>query len=112
MGQHQVSEPDFGTGKKKLGVYLIGFLICSLLTLIAFWAVVSATYTKRETFLIIYSAACLQFFVQLIFFIRLNTETKQGRTNIMSFIFTLVILTSVILGSLWIMWNLNYNMMH
>jgi cytochrome o ubiquinol oxidase operon protein cyoD len=104
--------PDFGTGQKKLSTYLIGLFICSVLTLIAFWVVMSHRYTHLETFIIIYAAACIQFLVQLIFFLRLNTQTEQGRTNIMSLIFTGVVLVTIIVGSLWIMWNLNYYMSH
>lgn|SRR5579862_10043851 len=111
MEHHDAGQPDYGTGQKKLGIYLIGVLSCSILTLLSFWAVLSSQFTKGQIFLIIYSAACVQFFVQLICFLRLNTQTKQGQMNIMSFIFTGVILTTIILGSLWIMSNLNYNMM-
>jgi len=109
MEHHQ---PDFGTGQKKLGIYLIGVFSCALLTLIAFWVVMSNTLEKWEVFTIIYSAAFIQFFIQLICFLRLNIQTEQGRNNMMTLVFTGVILTTIILGSLWIMWSLNYNMVH
>lgn len=112
MSDHEIAQPDYGTGQKKLGIYTFGFVLCSILTLLAFFTVMSGAYSKTFTFVMIYSAACLQFVVQLIYFLRLNVQTKQGQTNVMSFIFTLVILTSIVLGSLWIMWNLNYNMIH
>ena len=70
------------------------------------------TFPRWEMFIIIYSAACIQFFVQLICFLRLNTQTEQGQINVISIIFTGVILISIIVGSLWIMWNVNYNMMY
>jgi cytochrome o ubiquinol oxidase operon protein cyoD len=110
--QHEISQPDYGTGKKKLGIYVIGLISCSILTVIAFWTVMANRFPKWEIFTIIYSAACIQFLVQLICFLRLNTQTDQGRINVMSIIFTGVILTSIIIGSLWIMWNCNYHMMH
>lgn len=105
-------EVDFGTGEKKLGIYIIGFIICSILTLLAFWAVGEATFNKAQTFAIIYGSALVQFLVQVICFLRLNIATGPGKTNVMTFIFTLVILVTIVIGSLWIMWNLNYNMMH
>jgi len=111
MHNHEINQPDFGTSQKKLGIYIVGFITCSILTLISFWTVMSGQFTKWEMFIIIYAAAFIQFFVQLLCFLRLNTQTKQGRTNVMSIIFTGVILTSIIIGSLWIMWNLHYNMM-
>ncbi len=105
------AQPDFGTGKKKLGIYIGGLLACSLLTLFAFWVVMYGQFTTGTLFVLVYGAACIQFLVQLLCFIRLNTQTPQGQMNIMALIFTGVILTSIIVGSLWIMWNLNYNMM-
>ena len=105
-------EPDYGTGPKKPGMYWVGFISCSILTLLSFWAVMSQRFSKREVLALIFSSACIQFLVQVIFFLRLTTQTEQGRTNIMTLLFTGVILVSIILGSLWIMWNLNYYMMH
>lgn len=112
MDHHDDEPIDYGTGQKKLSVYIVGIILCSILTIIAFWTVMSGQFSKLETFVIIYAAACIQFFVQVICFLRLNTQTEQGRTNVMALVFTIVILISIIVGSLWIMWNLDYNMMH
>lgn len=112
MEHHGMKEPDYGTGQKKLGMYLIGFISCSILTLVSFGAVMSQSFSRLGVLVIILSSACIQFLVQVIFFLRLTTQTEQGRTNIMTFLFTGVILISLIVGSLWIMWNLNYYMMH
>jgi cytochrome o ubiquinol oxidase operon protein cyoD len=112
MSNHDLSQPDYGTGQKKLGVYLSGFISCSILTLIAFWAVMSERFAKNEVLMIIFIAAIIQFVVQVACFLRLNTQTEQGRMNVMSLLFTGVILVAVIAGSLWIMWNLAYFMGH
>ena len=109
---HENHHPDYGMGQKKLNVYIAGLIGCSILTLISFWSVLSERFSAREIFIIIYSSACFQFLVQLVCFLRLNTQTEQARTNVMSFVFTGVILISIIVGSLWIMHNLNYNMSH
>lgn len=112
MQPHKVNQLDYGTGHKKLGIYVFGVILCVILTVIAFWAVMSQQFTKWEIFSIIYTAACIQFLVQVICFLRLNTQTERARTNVMSILFTLVILIVIVFGSLWIMRNLNYNMMH
>lgn len=112
MDHHEIGQSDFGTGQKKLSIYLVGVISCTILTLIAFWAVMSGTFAKMGTFAIIYTAACIQFFVQLVCFLRLNTDTEQGQTNVLSLVFTIIILISVIIGSLWIMHNVGYYMMH
>lgn len=112
MSGHNISQPDYGTGQKKLGIYLFGFITCSLLTLVAFWAVMSEKFAKNDALIIIFVAAIVQFIFQVVCFLRLNTQTEQGRTNVMSLLFTGVILVAVIAGSLWIMWNLSYFMAH
>lgn len=110
MEQHEGNQPDYGTGQKKLSIYALGLISCVILTLISFWAVMAEQFSKLEIFTIIYAAACIQFLVQVICFLRLNTQTEQARTNVMSILFTIVILITIIVGSLWIMWNLNYYM--
>lgn len=111
MVHQDEAQPDYGTGQKKLGVYLVGLVFCVILTLIAFGTVMSGDFTKTQIFAIIYSCAVIQFFVQIICFIRLNIQNEAAQTNVMAIIFTVVILISVIAGSLWIMWNCNYNML-
>lgn len=112
MNHHELNQPDFGTGQKKLSVYIAGVISCIILTLIAFWAVMADKFSKSQMFGIIYTAACIQLLVQIVCFLRLNTKTEQGQINVMVLLFMAVILISIIIGSLWIMYNLNYNMMH
>lgn len=105
-------QPDYGTGHKKLSVYLVGLVSCTILTLIAFGAVMAKKFSPAETLVIIFVAAVVQFLVQVICFLRLNTQTEQAKMNVMSIVFTLVVLVAIVLGSVWIMWGLNYYMMH
>lgn len=111
MEQHEINQPDFGTGHKKLSIYSFGMLSCLILTIISFWTVMSQQFTKEAAFCIIYASALIQFIVQILCFLRLNTQTEQARINVMAILFTIVILTTIMLGSLWIMRNLHYNMM-
>ena len=99
-----------GLGKKKLGIYLIGLLLCIILTLLAFGLVLYPFFPKQETLVLIYLCALAQFFTQTICFLRLTTETEQGLNNILSFIFTIFVLITFIAGSCWIMLSLNYYM--
>lgn len=111
MSHHDAS-PDFGTSHKKLSIYSIGMVICVVLTIIAFYAVMSEMFTRIQTIAIIFSAAVAQFLIQIIFFLRLNVKTEQGVVNVFAFIYTLVILLCIVAGSLWIMANMNYYMMN
>ena len=112
MDHDEAKHSDYGTGQKNLGSYIIGIILCSVLTLIAFGAVMSNRFPRWEVFSIIYTAAVIQFFVQLVCFLRLNTQTEQGVNNVLSFVFTAVILIAIVLGSLWIIWSVNYNLMY
>jgi cytochrome o ubiquinol oxidase operon protein cyoD len=109
---HGIHTPDYGTGEKKLGLYTVGFVSCSLLTLFSFWSVMCQKFSKTEVLVFIFSSACIQFLVQVICFLRLSAKTEQGKTNVMTFLFTGVVLASILVGSLWIMSNLNYYMAH
>ena len=115
-------EPDYGTGKKNLRIYFVGFLLCVLLTLIPFGLVeqhltqlsskVALTLSHSSLLLVLFLAALIQFIVQVVCFLRLSSGTEQGKTNILSFVFSIVVLVVIIAGSVWIMYHLNYNMMH
>jgi cytochrome o ubiquinol oxidase operon protein cyoD len=54
--------------------------------------------------------AVMQLLVQLVFFLHLGGESKP-RWNLMAFMFTLLVVAILVAGTLWIMYNLDYNMM-
>ena len=112
MNKHTTTELDYGTGQKTLSVYLFGVVSCVILTLIAFWSVITTDLSRPVIFLIIFSSAILQFFIQITCFLRLNIKTEQGQLNVIAFIYTIMILICILFGSLWIMWNLGYYMNH
>lgn len=107
-----LSGDTYGTGKKKLSIYLLGIVLCVILTLISFFTVLYSKLSIGEILTIIFTSAILQFIVQVGCFLRLNAKNERSRINLMSFIFTLVILFVLISSSLWIMWSLRYCMMH
>lgn len=107
-----LAEDMYGTGKKKLSIYLLGMVLCVILTLISFFTVLYSKLSVSVILAIIFISAMLQFIVQVVCFLRLNAKNEQSRMNLMSFVFTLVILFVLISGSLWIMWSLRYCMMH
>ena len=53
--------------------------------------------------------AVVQLVVQLVFFLHLGRE-RQPRWNLLAFAFMAIVLLILVLGSLWIMNNLNYHM--
>ncbi|XNM77652.1 cytochrome o ubiquinol oxidase subunit IV [Escherichia coli] len=54
--------------------------------------------------------AVVRFFVHLVYFLHINTLSEE-RWNLVALIFTVLIIAIVVVGSLWIMYNLNINMM-
>lgn len=105
-------QKDYGTNKKTFSVYMLGFLLCIILTLIPFYVVIEHTMSKATMLEVLLVSAVLQFFVQVICFLRFHGKTEQGLLNIYTFSFTGVVCVVLIGGSLWIMNNLNYFMMN
>lgn len=59
---------------------------------------------------IVIGAAIVQILVHLVCFLHMNTFSDD-RWNLVAFLFTMLIIGIVVIGSLWIMYNLNINMM-
>lgn len=106
------TQADFGTGEKTLEIYIIGIVVCVFLTLIPFAAVMLPVLSHATTVGLVVTCALAQFIVQVICFLRLNYSTEQARLNVQTFGLFLFILLVIVMGSLWIMWNLNYFMSH
>lgn len=113
MGSHNstVLDTNYGTGEKKLSIYMLGMFICILLTLVPFFTVIHGYFSYHTSMVVIFSAAILQFLTQIICFLRLNTRTEQSQLNVLAFVFTLVVLLVIVIASLWIMWTLFHRMM-
>lgn len=96
--------------------YLIGFMLSLVLTFLAYSATVfhmnsGHTFLSHEIMIpLVMSLAVFQLFVQLVFFLHLGFD-KSNQWNLGFFISTVSIILLVVLGSLWIMYHLNYNMM-
>ena len=98
-----------GHGTRKS--YLIGFGLSALLTAVPFWLVMSGVLASvQATAIAIIVLAFVQIVVHTIFFLHVNTRAEGGWTLI-AYVFTAVIVLITILGSLWIMYHLNTNMM-
>lgn len=97
--------------KHTIAPYVTGFVLSVILTLLAYWVVESKAYMSAFVVAIIICLAVIQLFVQLFFFLHLGEELKP-RWRLVTFGFGVLVVGIVVLGSLWIMNNLNYNMMH
>ena len=91
--------------------YLIGFVLAAVLTIIPFWVVMSGSMTGFAAGMVILVAGILQLLVHLVFFLHLD-GSSSSRWNINAGLFTLVVIGIIVAGTLWVMWNMNYFMMH
>ena len=95
--------------RKTFAGYLKGLGLSLLFTILAFAVAQYKIFTGSGNYLVLALLAILQLISQCYYFLNLNTA-PEGRENFYTFMFMVFIVAIVITGSLWIMYNLNYNM--
>lgn len=90
--------------------YVIGFVGSILLTIISFFLVATQFLSGPNLIYTIASLALLQAIIQLIFFLHIGQEAKPRWESVV-FIFMFIILLIIVIGSLWVMQDLNERMM-
>jgi cytochrome o ubiquinol oxidase operon protein cyoD len=97
------------TFRSEVRNYLIGGALCLAITLFVYFAVSGRWWQGEVLAAVALLAALMQFLVQSKFFLHLSGDEKpQWRKK--SYVFTIFMLLIIVIGSLWIMMNLNYNM--
>lgn len=92
-----------------LASYSVGFVLSIALTLVAYFAVVKYYVSGQMLLIELLGLAVVQFVVQLLFFLHVGSEAKP-RWKRLTIVLMLVFVLIVILGSIWVMYNLNYRM--
>ncbi len=109
-GNPHIHEPpqkiEYGTFK----AYLIGFGLSVFLNLAIYWIAISHALSGIVLNISLGVLGIVQGIVQLIFFLHALKEPKP-RWNLLMFYFMLMVLVIIVFGSVWIMDNLNYNLM-
>lgn len=105
-GEHGAGGESHGSVKS----YLTGFVLAVILTVIPFWMVMNGSFTPLMTGVVVAVTAVLQMLVHLVFFLHLNHSSEQ-RWNVNAAAFTLVVIGIIVIGTLWVMWNMNFHMM-
>jgi cytochrome o ubiquinol oxidase operon protein cyoD len=91
--------------------YLTGFVLSVVLTAIPFWLVMAHVFhDPRVTAFAVMGFAFVQIVVHMIYFLHMSTKSENGWT-MMALIFTIVLVVITLTGSMWVMYNLNSNMM-
>ncbi|CAM2773629.1 MULTISPECIES: cytochrome o ubiquinol oxidase subunit IV [Vibrio] len=90
--------------------YVKGFIASLILTIIPFYFVATQSLPKDITYAILFGCAVIQVIVHFIYFLHMEIKTDEGKWNFVSLMFTVLVVLILIVGSIWIMWNLNVNM--
>lgn len=111
---HDSSDGSQGAGREALrgglSVYTIGLALAIILTATSFWAASTSLLWAPGVALGLAVLAVAQMGVHLVFFLHITTG-PDNTNNVLALAFGLMIVTLVVAGSLWIMANLNGNMM-
>ena len=89
--------------------YLWGLVIALSLVYIAYFVAVQQLATGATLAGILIAVGVAQFGVQMKVFLHVGEEEKP-RWTLVSIIYTVAMLLIIVVGSLWIMANMNYNM--
>ena len=100
--------PDSEHGSVKS--YVLGYVLSLLFTFISFIIVDRHLLPTFWLVAAISISALCQTVVQLVLFLHLGSESKP-RWNFLVFLFMFLVLSVIVLGSIWIMHNLDYRMM-
>ncbi len=91
--------------------YVTGFVLSVILTAIPFAVVMAGGFaSERFTGFLVLGFAIVQIIVHMIYFLHMNPRSEGGWTLI-SLVFTLIVLVIAIVGTIWVMYNMDTNMM-
>jgi cytochrome o ubiquinol oxidase operon protein cyoD len=93
-----------------LTIYTIGLVLAIILTATSFWVANTSLLWPPGVPLGLAVLAIAQMGVHLVFFLHI-TSGPDNTNNVLALAFGVLIVVIVVVGSLWIMFNLNDNMM-
>lgn len=108
MSEHKAVLPRENT-HGLLASYVIGFVLSVGFTLVAYFGVTEGWFTGGSPTMTLLVLAIVQFFVQLFFFLHIGRE-RRPRWKLLMLVLMIFFALVVILGSIWVMYNLNYRM--
>jgi cytochrome o ubiquinol oxidase operon protein cyoD len=97
------------TFEKGLQSYLVGFALAMMLTIGSFWVVRTDVIYSPGIPVALVALAVAQMGIHLVFFLHVTTG-PDNTNNVLALAFGVLIVFLLVFGSLWIMANLNHNM--
>jgi cytochrome o ubiquinol oxidase subunit IV len=96
--------------KRYIVKYMIGFGSALILSVIAYVIVVERWFESSAlTMAVLLLLAFIQLVVQLVCFLHIGFH-KRSLERTVTIIFTMIMMLVIVLGSLWVMYNLDYRM--
>lgn len=90
--------------------YMVGFIASVILTSISFYLVVTKPFSVETIIFTIAGLALVQAIFQLLYFLHVGKE-KKPRWETGVFYFMVLVLVIIVIGSLWIMYDLDHRVM-
>ena len=91
--------------------YATGFVLALILTAIPFWLVMGKVFDSSSTAgLVLLGLAAVQIVVHMVYFLHMNTKVEGG-WSMLAMLFTVMVVVIMLSGSIWVMYNMNHNMM-
>lgn len=111
-----MSEPKVVVGRHESGdgtvrSYSAGFGLSLVLTLVAYLLVTRSIFAGWTLAAVLGVLAITQLLVQLFFFLHLGREARP-RWNLVVMLFAVMVVGTIVFGSLWIMRNIQYHHTH
>lgn len=107
---HGHSAASTGGSHGSFSSYATGFVLSVILTAIPFYLVMHPVLAPGATIATILALGVVQIFVHLVFFLHLSVRGEKG-WDVTAFLFTALITLVLIVGSVWIIWNMHHYMM-
>lgn len=101
---------ESGAGHATVKSYVIGFILSVILTAVPFGLTMAHILPVTTLIPVIVVIGVVQIVVHLIYFLHMNTASSQIWNNA-AFVFAVLIVGILVVGSLWVMYHLNHNMM-
>lgn len=101
---------EHATGHGTLKSYVSGFICSLVLTLLAYFLAKGNVFTGGMHYFSIGFLGLVQAWILLYLFLDVGKESNP-QWNLVAFLFTVMVTVLLVIGSIWIMYHLNYNLM-
>lgn len=91
--------------------YITGFILAVILTAIPFFLVMSGVFESgRLTAFLVLVCAVAQIIVHMVYFLHMSPKAEGG-WMVISLVFTMIVLVIAVVGTVWVMYHMDANMM-